>query len=323
VEGRVVVVRSWEELGPHVRGTIVLYDVPMRGDLPPRVAYGQVARFRVRGAIEAARHGAVGVLVRSLTTRSLDTPHTGMMRYEEGVPRIPAAAIPTEQAARIARLAARGEVRLRLSLESRTRSAVPSANVIAEIPGDSPEVVLLGAHLDSWDVGCGAHDDGAGVVQVLEAMRRIRALGQRPRRTIRAVLFSNEERGLDGARAYLQGFGRQPHLAAIESDLGGGLPLAWAMEGTPAQRAWLLPIAALTDLPVDEEPDSGADISVLAAQGTLLLGLRPDDTHYFDVHHTAGDTLDKVDPAALARGASALAALAWELAQAPALEPAR
>jgi carboxypeptidase Q len=322
VEAKVSVVRRWEDLGPHVKGTIVLYDTPMGEGLPTIAHYGEGAQYRVRGAIEAARHGAVAALVRSVTTRSLDTPHTGMMRYEDGVPRIPSAAIPTEQADRIARMVAAGtEVRLRLALESTTRADVASANVLAEIKGRTDEVVVLGAHLDSWDVGCGAHDDGAGVVEVMEAMRRLRALGQTPQRTIRAVLYANEERGLHGGRTYRDSATRERHVAAVESDLGGGNPLAWAITGTEAQRAWFGAIAAPTGLPVDATPGGGADIGPLEDLGTLLVGLRPDDTHYFDVHHTEADTLDKIDPAALSRASGAMAAVAWMLANAPAEPP--
>jgi carboxypeptidase Q len=176
--------------------------------------------------------------------------------------------------------------------------------------------VLIGAHLDSWDVGCGAHDDGAGVVEVIEAMRALAALGKAPRRTIRAVLYDNEEHGLSGGKAYAAAHGTEPHTVAMETDLGGGVPLAWAMSGTDEQRAWLTTTMAPLGIPVEGD-GGGADISTLEDAGVLLVGLRPDDSHYFDVHHTHADTVDKVDPDALRAATGAVAGFAWLAANAP------
>jgi hypothetical protein len=317
LRAEVVVVHAFEELGPQVKGRIVLYNAPMEPGEPTIDRYGPAVRFRGRGAVEAAKHGAVGVLVRSVTTRSLYTPHTGGMGYQEGVPKIPAAAISTEDADWIDRLSRAGvKVEVELDLGAEQLAEVLSHNVVGELKGGRwPEqIVLVGAHLDSWDVGQGAHDDGAGVVQVLEVLRQIKAMGT-PGRTVRGVLYTNEENGLRGGKAYAQAHAAERHVAAIETDLGGGWPLGWGATGSPAQLAWLRKAAAPLGLPLSEG-GGGADIGPLGEQGALLIGLRPDDSRYFDVHHTQADTLDKVDPTALSEGAAALSALVWRLAQA-------
>lgn len=314
IEAPVVVVRSFEELGPHVAGKIVLYDAPMAEGTPQIARYGTAVAYRSQGAGRAAQHGAVAALVRSVTTRSLYTPHTGAMRYVDGVAKIPSAAVATEDAARIARLVASGvEVRLRLAMEGRRLPDAPSANAIAELPGETDELVLIGAHIDSWDVGTGAQDDGAGVIHVIEAMRHLRALGVTPKRTIRAVLFTNEEFGLAGGRAYAEAHGGAPHVAAVESDLGAGRPLGWTATGNAGDLAWLGRALGPTGLRV-LGPGGGADIGPLQERGVLVIGLSPDDERYFDIHHTEADTVDKIDPANLAEGVGQMAALAWRLA---------
>lgn len=328
VEADVVVATSFDELGPHVAGKVVLYDVPM-GTTPPMIKhYGDNVGFRTRGPSQAARHGAVATLVRSVTTRSLYTPHTGATFYDPAAENIPAAAITPEDAGWIHRLVEGGtpvRVRLEMGAEMADDEGL-SHNVLAEVLGSEhpEEIVLIGAHLDSWDVGQGAHDDGAGVVEVMEALRLIRELEQAPRRTVRAVLFTNEENGLRGGKAYAAAHGGEVHVAAIESDLGGGWPISWGASGTDAQLAWLREAAGPLGMPV-AKGGGGADISPLKASGVLRIGLRPDDTHYFDFHHTPADTVDKVDPAALAEATGALAVLAWQLANAenaPAPQPA-
>lgn len=318
VEAEVVVVSSLDQIGPEVAGKIALLNRPMEDGPPMAPRYGTAVQARTRGPSLAARHGAVAVLVRSVTTRSLYTPHTGGLRYDPEAPKVPAAAITPEDADHIARLVARGvPVRLRLQLGAEERPEVQSSNVLAEIRGSEKpdEIVLIGAHLDSWDVGQGAHDDGAGVVHVIEAMRQIRALGVAPKRTIRAVLFANEENGLAGGRAYAAAHGHERHVAAMESDLGGGRPLGWGATGSPEAMAWLRSHLAPLGLPV-ADGGGGADLIPLEERGVLVIGLRPDDTRYFDVHHTHADTLDKVEPGALAEGVAAVAGLAWQLANA-------
>ena len=192
-------------------------------------------------------------------------------------------------------------------------------NVVAEIRGSEKpdEIVLIGAHLDSWDVGTGAQDDGSGVVHVIGAMRQIQALGTAPRRTIRGVLFANEERGLSGGKAYFDAHGKEIHVAAVESDLGAGRPLSWSVTANEAQAAYFQAAALPIGLPVSVDGGGGADIGPLGEAGVMVAGLLPDDTHYFDVHHTEADTVDKVDPVMLDEGVAQIAALAWRLADAP------
>lgn len=314
VEAPVVVVKSLEEVGPQVQGAIVLYAFPMSKPQD----YGAGSRIRSQGASRAAAFGAKAMLLRSLATASLATPHTGMLHYEEGKPKIPAAAISQEDADWIVRLVSSGvSPILRLELGCKTSGTTVAHNVIGEIRGEKQpeEIVLLGAHLDSWDVGQGAHDDGAGSVHVLEAMRLLKRAGVRPSRTVRAVLFANEEFGIDGGKAYAREFGVQKHVAAIESDMGGFPPVGWSVNASPQLMSWLWPLLASTSLPA-RQGWGGADISPLASQGVPLIGLVPDNTRYFDYHHTNADTLDKVNPEHLQAGAVAMARLAWALANA-------
>ncbi len=314
IEAPVVVVKSFDELGPQVAGKIVLYDSPMDLGTPQILRYGTAVAYRSQGATRAARHGAVAALVRSVTTRSLYTPHTGGMRYAPDVPPIPTASVTVEDAERIARLTTAGtEVRVKLAMGARRLPDAPSANVLAELPGATDEIVLIGAHIDSWDVGTGAQDDGAGVVHVIEAMRHLNALGVTPRRTIRAVLFTNEEFGLAGGEAYDAAHGTERHVAAVESDLGAGRPLGWTASGRTGDLDWLNAALDPTGLRV-LGPGGGADIGPLGERGVLVIGLSPDDERYFDIHHTEADTVDKIDPTALAEGVGQLAALAWRLA---------
>ena len=318
IEGPVRVVSSFEELSPAVAGTIVLFNAPMAPSLPAIEQYGVTARYRADGASRAAEHGARAVLVRSIAARSLATLHTGGVAYRAGVPRIPAAAITVEDAAWIARLAARGiEVRARLELGAHTLTDVISHNVIAEIEGAEwpEEIVVVGGHLDSWDVGQGAQDDGVGIVQTIEALRLIRQFGLEPRRTIRAVLFTNEEYGQSGGKAYAAVHDSERHVAALETDLGGGRPRQWGATGTPAQLAFLERAAAPLGLPIGA--GSGADIAPLGEHGVLLVGLYPEDGPYFEVHHTNADTFDKIDPDEARAGLAAVAGLLWQLANEP------
>lgn len=318
VEAEVVVVHDVDEVDASVGGRIVLFATKMEDRIPAYKGYSEAVAARGKGPAAAAAHGAVAALVRSMTARSLATPHTGVTWFTEGEPEVPAAAISTEHADLIERLVARGiPVRVRLEMEAHFEADQATHNVVAELRGRElpDEVVLIGAHLDSWDVGQGAHDDGAGVAQVIEAMRILSTL-EPPRRTVRAVLFANEENGLRGGLAYHEAHGTERHVAAVESDLGGGWPLSWGATGTEAQLAWLARTAAPLGLPV-QSPGGGADISPLKEAGVLVVGLRPDDRHYFDVHHTRADTVDKVDAESLREGAGALAGLAWLLAEAP------
>lgn len=332
----VVVVRSWEELeqSPAVKGAIVLFDVP----LPPWDAargfsgYGEVAPFRTQGAIRAAKRGAVAVLMRSVTAHSLSTPHTGALRYDPEQPKLPAAAITIEDADLLARLAAQGPVTVRLKLASQQLPDAPSANVIGElVGGERPEeIVVIGAHLDSWDVGQGAHDDGAGCVIMMQALTTLKQLGLQPRRTIRVVLFTNEENGLRGGRDYAKRHADElPRtVLALESDSGGFAPRGFAVElapeTAPAITARALGrVRQIVDLMRPLAPltvaagHSGSDVSPMIPAGVPGMGLVVDSATYFDLHHTEADTLDKVDPAALAASQAAVAVLAYIVADMP------
>jgi Zn-dependent M28 family amino/carboxypeptidase len=318
----VLVVGSFDELrerADEVPGTIVLFDVPF-------TTYGETVRYRGRGPTEAAARGAVAALVRSVTPTSLDTPHTGMTRIPDpGEATVPSAAVTIEHATLLRRLAASGPVRVHLSLGGRPGPEAPSANTIGEVRGrEKPdEIVVLACHLDSWDVGQGAQDDGAGCVTAMQAAHLISMLPWRPRRTLRVVLYTNEESGLAGARAYDEAHAGEVHHAAIECDTGAGQPLGFHLgrregESVAADLAglapvseWLRPIGAgLLD-----EGHGGADIGILAERGALVIGQAQDLTDYWPIHHTEADTFEKVDPTLLARNVAAMAVMAWALAE--------
>jgi hypothetical protein len=262
------------------------------------------------------------MLLRSLGTASFRIPHTGAMTYDDKTPRIPAAAIAAEDAELIHRLLASGiPVRAGFTLGCRTLPDVESANVVGELRGSgSPgEIVLIGAHLDSWDLASGAIDDGAGVAIVMESMRLLKSLGLAPRRTIRAVLFTNEENGLRGGKAYAEAHKEDwsRHVAAIESDSGGARPTGFSVKAGPggvATVAYLASELAGIGAASVTKGGGGADIGPLGAGSVPLLGLRQEGTRYFDYHHTAADTLDKVDPRELDLNVEAMAVMAWELA---------
>jgi carboxypeptidase Q len=328
----VVVVRNWAELEARpeqVKGSIVLYDVAMPTWSEDKGSgYGQTVEYRGAGASRAAKLGALAVLVRSVTAHSLSTPHTGALRYEDGVTKIPAFAVTVEDASLIARLAAEGKVTVRMRSDARMLPDVESANVIGELRGrERPdEVVVIGAHIDSWDVGHGAHDDGAGVVIMMQALTTIRKLGLTPRRTIRVVLFTNEENGLRGGRAYAKDHADElpKTVLAVESDSGGFAPRGFGVQAKPEVRDRVK--ARVTDIATLLRPinatrvvfgHGGADIGPMAPAGVPLIGLDTDGRTYFDIHHTEADTLDKVDPAALAANVAAIATLAYVVADMP------
>jgi hypothetical protein len=325
ITAEVVEVSSLDEakaLGERGRGKIVLFNKKIYPNGGEGRGYGTGASLRYSGASAAAKVGAVGMLIRSLATADFRLPHTGAMGYEDGVPRIPAAAISPEDAELIHRFLAAGEtVKVTFRQTCRNLPDAQSANTIGEVRGkEKPdEVVVFGGHLDSWDVGTGAQDDGAGVAISMEAIRLIKALGIAPKRTIRAVLFTNEENGLRGGKAYAEGHAADlpRHVAALESDSGGARPLGFGVSAGPGGvdivRKLAAPLAAFAADDV-REGGGGADISPMADKGVPMLGLRQDTTHYFDIHHTTADTLDKVDPHDLAMNATAMAVMAWQLA---------
>jgi len=326
LSGEVLVVRGLDDLerrGGAAKGKIVLFDLPMPPySLAEGAKYGATVKIRSSGPARAAKLGALAALVRSVTARSLRSPHTGATHFAEGDPQIPAAAISTEDSALIARLSEKGPVRVHLTLGAETLPEVRSANVIGELVGrESPqEIVLVGGHLDSWDVGQGAHDDGAGVVIALESLRVLRELGLRPRRTIRVVLFTNEENGLRGAKTYgtMHAAELSSHVAGIEADTGGFSPLGFDVDAHPEAiqriRAMAAHLAPLSAESIHEEERPGADLDPLFGSGIPLLGLRMDGSTYFDYHHSEADTLDKVDPGALQRDVAVVAVMSYLLA---------
>lgn len=326
----VVAVRSFEDLAAigrdGVQGKIVLYAVPWMG-------YRETVRYRASGASRAADLGAVAVLVRSATGRSLYTPHTGSLRYDEGSGQIPAAALTVEDAEWMARLIESGqEVRVELSLEARMLPDAQSFNVVAEIAGrEKPEeVVVMGGHFDSWDVGQGAHDDGAACIAAWQALIILRRLGLTPRRTLRVVLWTNEENGLKGAQAYRDFLEEDvsSHVAAIEMDGGAERPVGFGLGLRAGQKeasdatyeealAILRPIGALlagVEASEITKGGGGADIGPLMAEGVPGLALRTEGKHYFDWHHTEADTLDKVEPDNFRRAMALLAVMGYVLA---------
>jgi carboxypeptidase Q len=330
LEADVIAVPSFEALdalGDKVKGKIVLFTKRLEAVEDGQLqAYGNAVAYRGGGPSRAARLGAVAAFVRSLATRSLRSPHTGGLRYDAAAPKIPAAALSTEDADQMARLLEAGErVTVRLKLSGKVGPEAQDANVIAELRGrERPEeVVLLGAHLDSWDVGQGAHDDGAGVAMVMQTISVLRKLGLTPRRTIRVVLFANEETAGRGAEAYAQRHHDEliNHVAALESDTGGGRPLGLSV---PAKSPGLDVIREITSLlsaigatRARSDGAAGADLRPLVNAAVPAIAFDNDVTHYFDYHHSQADTLDKVDPMDLRKDVAALAATAYVLADMP------
>jgi hypothetical protein len=309
-----------KKLGPAVRGKIVFYNRPMdklRKDTFR--AYGRAVDQRVGGASAAARQGAVAVLVRSVTTLADDNPHTGMLEYADGVDRIPAAALGIQSAERLsALLKSDPKLTVHLTLSAARHPPVPSFNVIGELTGrELPhEYVVVGGHLDSWDLAQGAHDDGAGVVESIDVLRALKALNLRPRRSIRVVLFMAEEINTAGGKEYAaQAKAKgEKHVAAIESDGGGGAPTGFGVDASEATVAALKPLAkylAPLHAASIEKGFSGSDIAGLKEQGAITIGLIPDSTHYFDFHHAATDRIEAVDKKDLQAGAAALGVMAY------------
>jgi len=318
-----VVVRSFDELealGDRVRGKIVVYNAPFTN-------YGATVQYRLNGASRAARYGAVAALVRSITPVSLQTPHTGAMNYDPQQPKIPVAAITIEAAELLQRNYDRGDpTRLRLKMEAKFLPDAESANVIAELKGTErpDEIVLIGGHFDSWDVGQGAHDDGGSCIAAWEAIRLLKELNLRPRRTIRVVLFTNEENGLRGGTAYRDAHRAEiaKHIFAIESDSGIYRPegLGLADNSPLLARANLREIAKLlSGIAADRiaADGGGADIGPIMREGVVGANLEVDGSRYFDIHHTHADTLDKVAPRDLSLCVATLAVFAYTVADIP------
>jgi len=322
LEAEVLVVSSFDDLrvkGTAARNRIVLFNVPYNG-------YSETVTYRNGGARSAAQYGAVAVLVRSVGPMGLRTTHTGSVTYPSGQPQIPAAAVSVEDANRIARLTARGQtVRMRLVMESKHEPDAESANVVGEIRGrEKPhEIVLLGGHLDSWDVGAGASDDGVGCIVTWEALRLMKKLGIRPRRTVRIVLFANEENGLRGASAYAEkhAASASDHVFALESDSGVFAPAALGFSGSAAARAMMLQIGSLLgplDFPEITAGGGGADIGPIAQAGNVpTMAYLGDSGRYLEIHHSAADTVERIAPDEVSKAAAAIAVVSYAVAEMP------
>ncbi len=336
ITGDVVVVSDFEELTKlgraGVTGKIVLFNEIYKG-------YGQTSIYRTAGPSRAAALGAIAVLVRSVTPLAMQIPHTGTLTYDESQPKIPAAAVSIEDALMMARFASQHiPVKVHLEMTAHLEPDADSFDVMGEIPGrEHPEeVVVLGGHIDSWDVGRGAQDDGSGIIASLQAVALIKKLGLEPRRTIRVVFWVNEENGGRGGEAYRTWAGERVanHVAAIEMDGGAEAPLGFGYgsgggrgrgsvelsAGERASMVRLMEIGKLLDRIGAGEIGAGgggSDIAPLTRDGVPSLGLRTVGTHYFDWHHTEADTLDKVDPEDFRKNIATLAVMSYVLADMP------
>ena len=326
----VVVVDNWQQLRAlppdAVKGKILLFNRKFDKQLAAQsggiYSYGDAVGYRAAAPIVGATVGAAAVLVRSVGGADYRIPHTGQTQYAPGIEKIPAAAVTAEDADLLANLASQGPITLHLTLTPQTLPDAPSYNVIADWKGtEHPEqVVIVSGHLDSWDLGTGAIDDGAGIVVAMQAIHLLHQLGIRPRRTVRFVAWMSEEEGSQGAATYMAEYGKDAanHIAAIESDLGAGHPDGVMWAGKPALEAWLRPIAQALD-PIGAQtfrssPETGEDINGLTEKGVPSFAPAQDSRFYFNYHHTPGDTFDKVNPRELSENAAVMTVLAYALA---------
>ena len=322
IQADVIVVRSFEELeanADRARGRIVLFNVGF-------TSYGETVRYRSQGPSRAARHGAVATLVRAVGPAGLRTPHTGALQYASDAPKIPAAAIATEDADRLQRMADRGSrIVVRLKMDAHFEADATSANVVGDLRGrEKPEeIVVVSGHLDSWDVGAGATDDGGGCIVTWEALRIMKKLNLRPRRTVRVVLWTNEENGGRGGLAYRDQHRAElaNHVLMMESDGGVFRPLGFGFSGNDTAREKVKAIATLlTGIAADQVSlgGGGADIGPSIQEAHIpAMSLEVDGSKYFLIHHTPADTIDKIDPIEMAKCAAAVAVMAYVVADLP------
>jgi carboxypeptidase Q len=322
ITAELLVVKNWGELDARasdVKGRIVLFNVPFTN-------YGETVQYRSDGASRAAKLGARAMLLRSVGPVGLRTPHTGVLRYADDAPQIPAAAIPVEDAERLQRMQDRGlSVSVRLHMEAKFLPDAPSANVVGEILGSEhpEEVIVVGGHFDSWDIGTGATDDGGGCIATWEALRLMKKLGLRPRRTVRVVLFTNEENGLRGGLAYRDRHKDElaNHLLMIESDGGVYKPTGFGFTGSDAGRNQVELIANRLLKEIDADTirpgGGGADIGPAVEAGKVPAMSLNVDGNYFLIHHTPADTVDRIAPDEIAKSAAAIAVMAYVVADMP------
>lgn len=328
ITAEVLVVHSFDELErrkAEAAGKIVLFNAPFPADSEPFAGYGVAVRYRGAGATAAAKAGAVASLIRSVATFSIQSPHTGGMRYDATTRKIPAAALSIEDAEMLDRMQARGEkVTVKLVMSAAMLPDAPSRNAVAELRGrEKPdEVVVIGGHIDSWDVGQGAMDDGGGCVAAWEAIKLLKRLGLQPRRTIRVVLWTNEENGGRGGAGYRDAHRSEleQHFAAIESDNGIFTPRGFRFQGTPAgarRAALLAPLTRIAGAAKVAPGEGEADVGPILALGVPGFALDVDASRYFWYHHTAGDMLNVVSDRDLRQSVAAMAVLAYALAEMP------
>jgi carboxypeptidase Q len=327
ITAEVIEVKSFDELAQRkdeAKGKIVFFSRALdESKINTFAGYGGAVDQRVKGAIEAAKYGAVGVVIRSITTRRDNVPHTGVMDYNDTIPKIPAAAIGYLDADFLSdELKRNPALKLSLKLNCRTLPDAQSFNVIGEITGTEfpDEIVLVGGHFDSWDVGCGAHDDGAGCVQTMEALDLIKRLDIKTKRTLRCVFFINEENGTRGATEYaaFADTSSQIHLAVLESDRGAFTPIGFYAETDSAEiiarlQSWL-PVLEKANIEWVRKGGSGVDVQKIK-KARLHMGYVPDDQRYMDYHHSANDTFDAVHPREFELGAAAIAIIAYLLSE--------
>jgi len=330
ITAEVVVVDDWEQLhalpAGAVKGKILLFNHKFDKELAANGngggAYGGGVVYRGAGPIAGASVGAVAVLVRSVGGADYRLPHTGLTQYAPDVPKIPAAAVSAEDADLLKDLTSQGPVKMHLTLTPKTNPDASSFNVIADWKGtEHPEqVVVVSGHLDSWDLGTGAIDDGAGVVVSMQAIHVLKELGIHPKRTVRFIAWMSEEEGSEGAAAYMIDHKNDiaNHIGAIETDMGADHPTGIYHAGKPALGQWLRPLSHVLD-PIGGEtltssPETGEDINGLTEQGVPSFAPIQDGRYYFNYHHTAADTFDKVDPKHLNENAAIVTVLAYALA---------
>ena len=333
ITAEVVVVDDWKQLRAlppgAVKGKILLFNHPFDKELAATghglEAYGNGVVYRAAGPIAGSAVGAVAVLVRSVGGADFRLPHTGLTEYAPNVSKIPAAAVTAEDAELLKLLASQGAVTMHLTLTPQTLPDAQSYNVIADWKGtEHPEqVVVVSGHLDSWDLGTGAIDDGAGVVVSMQAIQLMKELGIRPRRTVRVIAWMSEEEGSEGAAAYMNEHAAEMgnHVGAIESDLGADHPTGIYYAGKPELGRWLRPVAQVLDAngagSLENAPETGEDIAGLTEKGVPSFAPVQDSRFYFNYHHTAADTFDKVDKKHLNENAAIMAVLAYALADSP------
>ena len=322
--GKIIEVKDFQDLArlgkQNIEGKIVFFNRPMDAKLIDTFrAYSGASNQRGSGPSEAAKYGAIGVVVRSLGSFKDDVPHTGSTNYRLNIPKIPAVAISTKDADLLSSLLAEDQnLEFYFETHSQMLDDVLSYNVVGEIKGTEfpDEIIVVGGHLDSWDLAEGAHDDGAGCVQSIEVLRIMKAIGYKPKRTIRAVMFMNEENGLRGGRKYaeLAEKNGEKHIAAMESDRGGFLPIGFGISGSSDQQNKLINWRSLFEpygIYQFKAGGGGADISPLRTQNVPLIGYIPDGQRYFKYHHTAIDNFEMVNQRELEMGAAAMASVIY------------